>query len=116
MDARTILSAFGVGVTIFLLVAVSIIELLAIEFSAIVGLPVGLLAGLGVFALLLLNYGNLDPVFRVTLDALAGFGFGVILLFGTVYVHFLEIPLQGIVGGAVGFAVIAGAWSWLADH
>jgi hypothetical protein len=34
----------GAGITSFLLVAVSVIELLDFEFSAIVGLPVGLLA------------------------------------------------------------------------
>ncbi|ELZ61527.1 MULTISPECIES: hypothetical protein [Halorubrum] len=42
-----LLAAFGVGVTAFLTVAAAVTELLGsvVEFSAFVGLPVGLLAG-----------------------------------------------------------------------
>ena len=40
------MTAIGAGLTTFLLVAVGVIELLDFEFSAIIGLPVGLLAWL----------------------------------------------------------------------
>lgn len=45
MNARVVLSAIGAGVTTFF-VAVSVIEVLDTAFSAIVGLPAGLLAGM----------------------------------------------------------------------
>ena len=49
MDAwwPTPLAALGAAATTTLLVAVPVVELLATEFSALVALPLGLLAGLG---------------------------------------------------------------------
>jgi len=45
MTFRSALAALGAGITTFLVVAVLVIELLDVEFSAIVGLPVGAVAG-----------------------------------------------------------------------
>ncbi|MFC7115804.1 hypothetical protein ACFQH2_13795 [Natronoarchaeum sp. GCM10025703] len=46
MNAWKLFTAVGAGVTTALLVAVVIIELLQIEFSALVGLPVGVITGI----------------------------------------------------------------------
>lgn len=87
MDVRRPLTVVGAGVSTFLLVAVLAIELLAFEFSAIVGLPVGLLAGLGVTVVLGIRFAALGPLGRHAARAYAAFGFSVLLLAGFRYVN-----------------------------
>ena len=116
MDLRTVLAALGVGIAAFLVVAVAVIELLDIEFSAIVGLPVGVLAGIGAFALLLFGYGDLGRIPRAAVDAIAGFGVGIVLLLGANYVNLADLAVEATVGGAVVIGVLAGAGSWVAGR
>lgn len=60
MNPRHLLTAVGAGITMFLVVTVLVIELLAVEFSAIVGVPLGLLAGLVVTIGLAVSFDSLD--------------------------------------------------------
>lgn len=113
MNSRTFLASTGAGLVAFLLTTVLVIELLAIEFSAIVGLPVGAIVGLGVFVLLLARYVTLSHWIRTAVDAVAGFGLGSVLLLAGNYVHLLDVSLEGLVAGAIVTGVVAGLWSWL---
>jgi hypothetical protein len=116
MDHRTVLAALGTGITTFLVVAVAVIALLDVEFSAIVGLPTGLLAGAAAFALIQYRYDSLGRVARVMVDAVAGFGFGIVLLLGVNYVNLADLAFEATVGGAAVVGVLAGARSWLAGQ
>lgn len=116
MDLRTALAALGAGIATLLVVAVVVIELLDVEFSAIVGLPVGLLAGLAAFALLTSEYADLGQAPRVAVDAVAGFGFGVVLLLGASYVNLADYAVETTAGAAVAVGALVGIGSWLADR
>ncbi|MUV90505.1 permease [Halapricum sp. CBA1109] len=87
MDRRTTFTAVGAGITSFLLVAVAVIELLAFEFAAIVGLPVGLLVGVAVAGVLLVRGGRLRPAVGRTVTAYAAFGVAVLCLLVLRYVN-----------------------------
>lgn len=115
MDRRTVLASLGAGIATLLVVAVLVIELLDAEFSAIVGLPVGLAAGAVTVAFLSVVYESLDRVRRAAVDAVAGFGFGVVLLRGADYVHLATVTVETTVGAAVAVGVLAGIASWLVD-
>ena len=60
----TPLAAVGGAVTTALLVAVPAIELLDIEFAALVALPLGFLAGLATLIGVVFNFADLHPVCR----------------------------------------------------
>lgn len=81
MLLRRALTAVGGGVTTFLLVAVVVIELLYFEFSALVGIPLGVLAGLAAVAGLWLTFPGLSPVASHAATAFAAFGLATLLLF-----------------------------------
>lgn len=107
MTLRRPITAVGAGVTAFLVVAVSVIELLDFEFSAIVGLPVGLIAGIVVFVLVLLRHDDADERLRWALAGFAGFGYGILLALGTAYVNLFDVGFEGTVAVGVAAAVIA---------
>lgn len=65
MDGRTILSAVGAGLTTFLLVSVAVIEVLDFEFSPLVGLPIGLMVGVGVTVGVFVTYSGRSAPFGV---------------------------------------------------
>lgn len=117
MRLRVLATAVGTGVTTFLLVAVLVIELLDFEFSAILGLPVGLLAGLAAVAVVVTGYGVVRPPVRWTLDALAGFGYGVLAALAGSYVNLgglrssLTTNRMVLVGVAVGVAAFVVGWA-----
>ncbi|MFW5974083.1 MAG: hypothetical protein ACOCPZ_01720, partial [Natrialbaceae archaeon] len=75
------------GVTTFLLVAVLVIELLDFEFSAIIGLPVGLLAGLGAAVAVSTAPLGDRPGLNSLIYGYAAFGPAVFALFGLQYVN-----------------------------
>lgn len=111
-----VLAALGAGITTFLLVAVIIIAVLNVEFSAIVGGPVGLLVDGVVFVLLLSRYGSLSRIQRVVVDSFDGFGVGIVLLLGANYVNLANVSVEVTVGIAVVIGVLAGIGSWLANR
>jgi hypothetical protein len=104
MDIRHALTALGAGLTTGLLVAVLVIEILAVEFSVLVGLPVGILAGLVVLATVGVIFDGLDAMERRALTAYAAFGFAVIGLAALAYVNVL-VGVSGQVVAGVGLGV-----------
>ncbi|QSG10481.1 putative membrane protein [Halapricum desulfuricans] len=117
MDIRTVSVALGTGFTVALLVAVALIEALPYEFSAIVGLPVGLLIGTVTVLLVAGRYARLEPAAQSLLDGTAGFGYAVVLLLGVLYVDFAglgaRINLATLVGVALLVAAFVTVVSWI---
>jgi|AntRauTorcE11898_2_1112593.scaffolds.fasta_scaffold01502_5 ABC-type antimicrobial peptide transport system permease subunit len=109
MNARRPITAIGAGITVFLVVAVAVIELLAFEFSALIGLPVGLLAGIAVAVVIFVKYDDVSAVLQWVATALAGFGYGIVAAFGASYVNLVDVQFEttlaiGVVAG--GLAVL----------
>ncbi|QSG07465.1 hypothetical protein [Halapricum desulfuricans] len=117
MDIRTVSVALGTGFTVALLVAVVLIEALPYEFSAIVGLPVGLLIGTVTVLLVAGRYARLEPTAQSLLDGTGGFGYAVVLLLGVLYVDFAglgaRINLATLVGVALLVAAFVAVVSWI---
>lgn len=120
MNVRTALVALGTGLTVTLLTAVLLIEALPYEFSAIVGLPVGVLAGVVTTLLVVGRYGEGQPAVWRLVDGLAGFGFAVVILLAVLYVDLAGlsswIDLPALVAGAVFAAVAVSIFSWYHDR
>lgn len=117
MNPRRVLTAVGAGLTTFLLVAVLVIELLAFEFSAIIGLPVGLLAGVAAFAVLWSQLDDLSLGIRRAASAYAAFGLTILLQFALSYVNIGRdiFSLEVMTGVAVGGAILVYCGLWLVD-
>lgn len=116
MTSRAVVVAPGAGLTAGLLVAVLVIEALPFEFSAIIGLPVGLLAGIAVGLLVGWHYEGAGTVVRSVADGAAGFGYAVVLLLGIRYadvfglrsaVSFERLVVISVV---IGVGVLVRAW------
>ena len=116
MNLRKPITAVGTGITAFLVVAVSTINLLDFEFSAIVGLPVGLIAGIVVFVLVLLRHDDADEPVRWALAGFAGFGYGTLLALGTAYLNIVDVGFEGTIGVGVAAAVIVFLGTGLLDR
>jgi hypothetical protein len=106
MNLRKALTAFGTGITVFLVTSVFVISLLEIEFSALIGLPVGLIAGTLSFVLVLLRHEDFDRRIQWVAAGVAGFGYGVILSLGIAYVNLIDMGFEGTIGVGVATAVI----------
>jgi hypothetical protein len=113
MDARRLITATGAGITAFLLVTVAVVELLAIEFSALIGLPIGIVAGIAVTVVVFLNHDGAFDLFRLIAAALAGFGYGIMATVAASYVNLLDVQFEtrltiGAIAGvlAVALAVV----------
>ncbi|WP_135828435.1 hypothetical protein [Halorussus halobius] len=108
MDVRKLFTAVGAGITSFLLVAVLVIELLNMEFSAIIGLPVGLLAGVVVFVGLWIGGDELSLGMRRAATAYAVFGLALLVLFALRYVNIGRgvLTSEVIVGGSIAAVVV----------
>lgn len=100
MNLRTPVVAFGAGVTAFLVVTVLVIEALDFEFSALIGLPVGVLVGAVAFAAVLVKYDDVGDPLRWTLAGVAGFGYAVFAVLAADYVHLVELGVTPTVGVA----------------
>jgi hypothetical protein len=117
MHLRAALAAAGVAVTAFLLVAVAVIELLPFEFSAIVGLPVGLLAGIVAFVAVFAEYRFAGTAAQRVTFAVAGFGYTVLALLFVGYVNLgglrgaIGPELLAVLGVVVAVAVYLGLWA-----
>ncbi|MFP4624966.1 MAG: hypothetical protein ACLFNI_00060 [Natronomonas sp.] len=108
MDARTVLTSIGAGITSVLLVAVLIIELLDFEFSAIIGVPVGLLVGIVVFVGLWIRFDELSLGVRRAATAYAAFGFTLLVFLALRYVNIGRrvLTVEVIVAGSLAAVVI----------
>lgn len=104
MDIRHGLTAVGAGLTTGVVVAVLVIEVLGVELSALVGLPVGLLAGLTVLATVGVAYDSRNATERRALSAYAAFGLTVVTIAALSYVNLVTGISGGMVAGA-GLAV-----------
>lgn len=114
MDPREVLTSIGSGVTTFFVVTVLVIELLDFEFSAIIGIPIGIFAGIAVLYILLLTIGDVPESARIILAGYAAFGLLLFFLLAVQYVNIgrsvLTTPrVLGIsVAGAI--LTIFGTW------
>jgi hypothetical protein len=115
MNVRHALTALGAGLTTGLVVAVLVIELLDFEFSALIGLPVGVLAGLIVLATVAVAFDGLDEMERRAMSAYAAFGLTVIGFAALSYVNLARGFFSGTVAAGAGLiaAVLTylGLWS-----
>lgn len=118
MESRRVLTSIGAGVATFLLVAVLVIELLNFEFSAIVGLPVGLVAGLVVFVGLWTRIAEFRPTVRRFASAYASFGLAILLLLALRYVDIGRDVLSTDVIAGLGFVTAVAVYGslWLLDR
>jgi len=115
MNKRSVAAAVGAGTTVFLVTAVAVIELLHVEFSALVGLPVGLLAGAGVAVVVAARYDVLASPVRYAVDAAAGFGLAVVVLLAVGYVNAAGLRAVLSTDVTVGIAVVVAAFTALAS-
>ncbi|TQQ83102.1 hypothetical protein EGH24_06625 [Halonotius terrestris] len=108
MNPRRLLTPVGAGLTTFLLVAVVVIETLQMEFSAIIGLPLGVLAGSVVAIGLWLRRDDLRRRVRRVATAYAAFGIAVLTFLSLRYVNIGRsvLTFDGIVGGSLVVVVI----------
>jgi hypothetical protein len=104
-----------VGITGFLVSAVATIELLNIEFSALVGLPVGLLAGAAFAVVVAIRYDALVGPARYAVDAAAGFGFAVVVLLAVSYVSIAGLRSEISTDVTVGISLLTAAFAALAS-
>jgi hypothetical protein len=118
MSFRRVLTAAGAGITSFLLVTVLVIEILDFEFSAIIGLPVGLLAGFAVSAGLWVRLPELAPGVCRIASAYATFGLTVLGLLGLRYVNIGRdiLSIEFITGTGIAAAAIVLTLLWLIDR
>lgn len=117
MSRRATAAAVGAGVTTFLAVVVAVVELLHVEFSALVGLPAGLVAGAATAVVVTARYDALGPPARYAVDAAAGFGFAVAVVLAVRYVNLVglrsAVSTDVTLGVAVVAAALAAVASWL---
>jgi hypothetical protein len=118
MDARKLFTTIGGGITSFLLVAVLVIELLDMEFSAIIGLPVGLLVGVVASVGLWIREDELSLGIRRAATAYAAFGIALLAFLALRYVNIGRsvLTFEVIVGGSLAAVVIVYVALFLHDH
>lgn len=116
MSEHRILTAVGAGLTAFLLVTVAVIEVLGFEFSAMLALPVGIVAGLVVLLVATSGLQRAGTTSRRLAQAAAGFGYTVLLLLAVRYVNVGGIrgrlSVMDVIGAAVGIAIAVFLLSW----
>jgi hypothetical protein len=117
MQSRTVLTALGAGITTLLLVSVLGIELIPVEFSALVALPLGVVAGLGAVVLVLGSFDQLNHRVQHTVVAVAGFGYTILALSVVSYVNLAglrsAITVERALALALGVAVALYVDQWL---
>ncbi len=117
MHPRPLLVAAGAGLTVGLVVAVLVIEALNVEFSAIVGLPAGVIAGLVVAAVVVGRYEAAGTPQRAAADAVAAFGYTLLGGAAVQYVGLFGLrevlTLQRLAGVAAVAAVGVFVASWV---
>lgn len=118
MDTRKILTTIGAGITSFLIVIVLVIELLNMEFSAIIALPIGLLAGVIVIVGLWVAVDELSLGIRRAVTAYATFGLVLLVFLALRYVNIARslLTFEVIVGGSLAAVVIVYVALFLNDR
>lgn len=96
MHSRRAFTALGAGLTTGLLVAVLVIEILPFELSALVGLPVGILAGLTTLAAVAVAFDGFDAAERRALTAYAAFGAIVVAVSVLNYLNVAGGTIEGM--------------------
>lgn len=107
VNVRHALTALGAGLATGLLAVVFVVEFLAFEFSALVGLSVGILAGLTALATVAVAFDGLDVLERRAMSAYAAFGLTVIVVGGLNYVNLARGLFSGTVAAGAGLAATA---------
>ena len=119
MSIRSTLSALGAGFATFVLVSIAVIEVLDFEFSALVGLPVGLIVGAGVAVAIFLTYANRSTGVQRVITSVASFGYAILVLLGVRYVNLgglrSAISVQMIAGIGVACAVLVFLGLYVSD-
>jgi hypothetical protein len=117
MAPRSVLTTIGAGITTFLLISVLIIELLDMEFSAIIGLPVGVVAGIVVSVVLWVARNQLSPGVRRAVTAYATFGVALLVLLALRYVNIGRgvLRFEVLVGGSIAAVVVVYIVLYLID-
>jgi len=118
MEPRTLGVALGAALATALVVGVGVTAALAstIEFSALVGLPAGLLAGAAALATVGRDYPDAGAGPKRLAEGAAGFGYAVLALAAARYVALadpqsaLGVGRIAAVGVVAGVAVALGAW------
>jgi hypothetical protein len=118
MDARTVLTAAGSGLATGLVVVVLVIEALDVEFSALVGVPVGVVAGVVVLVAVATTANGRDPSVRRALSAYAAFGLALLGLAALSYVNLAAGLLSTVetVGVAIGVVVLVSLGLWCRER
>lgn len=98
MTIGRVLAAIGTGIVTLLLVAVAVIELLSFEFSAIIGIPIGLLAAVILAALVAARFDGLTGPIRWAVAGGAGVGYGLILALALSYVNLTDFGTTQTLG------------------
>ncbi|MDS0283612.1 hypothetical protein [Haloarcula onubensis] len=110
LGPSTLLAGVGAAATTFLLIATPLVELLDVAFSALVALPLGLLAGLATFMAVALNAAKLHPARRRAVFAYAAFGPAVLAVLALAYVNVGRALLTTQVAVGVGLAATAAVY------
>lgn len=105
MNVRRALTALGAGLTTGLLVTALVVELLDFELSALVGLPVGILAGLTVLATVAVVFDAVTASKQRALSAYAAFGLSVIALAALSYINAAGGFISGTVAAGAGLTM-----------
>lgn len=116
MNLRSLLTGLGVGITTTFVVATLVIESLAIEFSALIGLPLGFLSGVLLGGLVLRRHDEFSRSIRWLAATIAGFGYGIILALAMSYVNLVSFTFEDTVSVGVGAALVLGLAAMLADR
>lgn len=109
MKTRPLLTAVGAGVTTFFVVAVAVIEILQFEFSAIIGLPVGALAGIGALIATLTAFEGMNRAVVALLTGYAVVGYTIITVAALRYSNVAGVLETVSVDTVVALAVLVGA-------
>jgi hypothetical protein len=85
MRLRTLLTAAGAGITTAVLLTVLLIELLAVEFSMLLAVPIGVAVGLVVLAGLALGFDALSRPLQRVASGYAAFGLALLVQLASRY-------------------------------
>lgn len=111
MDAEKGFTVVGAAVTTFLVVAVLVIERLETEFSAIFGLPIGVIVGGAVLVGLWVSFDKMQPGVRRAASAYAVVGLAVLGFAALRYVNIGRNVLK--VDVILGLSIAAGVALYL---
>lgn len=116
MNLRSLFTGLGVGITAALLTTILVIELLEIELSAVIGLPLGILGGSVGGVLVARRHDTLSKNLRWLAATIAGFGYGILLTLALTYINLVDISFEETLTVGGGAALLSGLAALLADR